>query len=55
MVVLMYLSIFIGFIFPAAMIQAIKKAINKENYTEDVLIACICSGIIIATLILTNS
>lgn len=55
MVVLMYLSIFIGFIFPAIMIQAIKRAINEESYTEEVVIACICSGIIITTLILTNS
>lgn len=52
---LMYLSILAGVIFPYTMIQAIKKAINKENSKVYTVLSCVCSAIIILTLVLINS
>lgn len=52
---LKYISIIAGLIFPYSMIQAIKKVMNNENSVGYTVLSCLCSVIIVTTLVLMYS
>jgi hypothetical protein len=52
---LKYISVIAGLNFPYSMIQAIKKVMNNENSLGYTVLSCLCSVIIVTTLVLIYS